>query len=42
LRSALGMLKASKIAIDLLSIETDDIKPDLTFIDMKEEGYFHL
>jgi hypothetical protein len=40
LRSALGMLKSNKIAIDLLSIETDDIKPDLTFIDMKEEGYF--
>jgi hypothetical protein len=41
LRSALGMLKHSKIAIDL-SIETDDIKPDLTFIDMKEEDIFHL
>lgn len=39
-RKSLKRIKNNKIASDLLDIEGDDIKPDLTFIDMDDkEGY---
>lgn len=39
-RKSLKRIKNNKIASDLLEIEGDDIKPDLTFIDMDDkEGY---
>jgi len=39
-RKALSRIKGNDIASDLLNSEGNDVKPDMTFIDLGKEGYF--
>jgi len=38
-RKSLNRINSNQIAKDLLEIEAENIKPDITFIDKDKEGY---